>query len=270
MAVTKEVVSPPSLMMQAFISDLIGKASLADEFIVVSDNAKPMIKTDQVAATWSSYRQHCAEISNSPTGRKQPCRWGSGASETDSFNCSSPVFQRPTKRDISRWDPTYGSPISTPLSPCTPPRRLPEHTDSFRINMRRFKRRCAFTTKTLSGRLTYGDESFKNRNRRGSAFLGLDDAQGELLQALLEIDAQCNSHRRGGIVVSKTTLDNLDCSDSPTEEETSGRYETGEEEYLSSSSGFSSRNSQDEIKSVVRALLDVQEADERITKERAD
>ena len=210
------------------------------EFTIVEDNAKtlPAHLSLSPTAQLELLKNHHPNAIGDPLSSPRPCRWGECPS---SKNDSSPTGAfSPTVMRKSRWDEAMSSgcsslPLSSPSRPSrlssssssrnnsspTPPRRLPEHTDSFRILQRKYQRRCGiimpFSPQEI---LTFSDKYGINDDDSDSSTHVLDptsqriyrinapqyhnDSSGSLSKAthaIAEVGAECSaSPTRGGIV----------------------------------------------------------------------
>jgi hypothetical protein len=111
-----------------------------------------------------------------------------------------------------RWESSPKGPKKDCLT-ITPPRRLPEHNDSFRIHRQKYPRRGGFMIQSQNGSVSRGrDETFTNLNLNTSSQENeesLDTSDNsknrnkdeedmaEIVQALREIDAECSPHNEG-------------------------------------------------------------------------
>jgi hypothetical protein len=107
--------------------------------------------------------------------------------KTHPRSSDSSIHKDASLTPTSRWA-TSSREVPKKDDGLTPPRRLPEHTDSFMIHRQKFRGRGGFIIEPLDGFISCADNSFKNRNLTTSS----QD---------IEIDADCNPHRRGRFAV---------------------------------------------------------------------
>ena len=158
-----------------------------EDVIVVPDNAKPPSKNA------SQFPCDGSQISftEGMGGFASPKRTQSRSSGSSSIHKDAPLT--PT----SRWDSS--SPKVPKRDGLTPPRRLPEHIDSFRIHRQKYPRRGGFILQPQNGLIAGGRD--EPNVKTSSQDIEEDhskntDDMADIVQALREIDAERNSQSR--------------------------------------------------------------------------